>query len=61
MMRNCGSVASFSDVHYFKAKNLLVEADREVPLEADGELIGHSPVKFASRPRKLRVLAPEAD
>jgi diacylglycerol kinase (ATP) len=53
-----GSVASFSDVHYFKAKNLLVEADREVPLEADGELIGHSPVKFAIRPRKLRVLAP---
>jgi diacylglycerol kinase family enzyme len=38
-----------------------VEADREVPLEADGELIGHSPVKFAIRPRKLRVLAPEAD
>ena len=53
-----GSVASFSDVEYFKAKNLVVEADREVPLEADGELIGHSPVKFAIRPRKLRVLAP---
>jgi YegS/Rv2252/BmrU family lipid kinase len=55
-----GSVASFSDVAYFKAKNLLVEADREVPLEADGELIGHSPVKFSIRPRKLRVLAPES-
>lgn len=53
-----GSLSKFSDVHYFKAKNLLVEADREVPLEVDGELIGYSPVKFAIKPGKLRVLAP---
>jgi diacylglycerol kinase (ATP) len=53
-----GSLSRFSDVHYFKAKNLIVEANREVPLEVDGELSGHSPVKFAIKPGKLRVLAP---
>ena len=52
------SLATFTDVHYFKAKSLLVEANREVPLEVDGEVIGHSPVKFAIKHRKLRVLAP---
>lgn len=55
-----GSVSSFSDVHYFKTKTLTVEADREVPLEVDGEVVGHSPVKFAIKHRRLRVLAPAA-
>ncbi len=53
-----GSVASFSDVHYLKVKSLTVEADREVPLEVDGEVVGHSPVKFAIKHKKLHVLAP---
>jgi diacylglycerol kinase (ATP) len=54
-----GSLSRFSDVHYFKAKNLVVEANREVPLEVDGEVVGHSPVRFTIKPRKLRVLAPD--
>ena len=29
-----------------------------VPVEADGELIGHAPVRFTLLPRALRVLAP---
>jgi diacylglycerol kinase (ATP) len=53
-----GSLSRFSDVHYFKTKNLVVEANREVPLEVDGELIGHSPVRFAIKPGKLNVLTP---
>jgi diacylglycerol kinase (ATP) len=53
-----GSLSKFSDVHYFKAKNLIVEANREVQLEVDGELIGHSPVRFAVKPGKLSVLTP---
>ncbi len=54
-----GSLSKFSDVHYFKARRLVVKADRVVPLEADGELAGHSPVEFSVRRRKLRVLVPE--
>ena len=54
-----GSLATFTDVRYFKARNLRVEANRLVPLEADGELVGHAPVEFSIRRRKLRVLVPE--
>ena len=54
-----GSLARFSDVTYFKAKRLTVQANREVPLEADGELAGHAPVEFAIKRRKLRVLVPD--
>ena len=54
-----GSLAKFTDVNYFKAKRLRVEANREVPFEADGELVGHAPVEFSVRRRKLRVLVTE--
>jgi YegS/Rv2252/BmrU family lipid kinase len=54
-----GSLAKFSDVTYFKTKHLLVEASMPVPLEADGEVAGHSPVEFGVRRRKLRVIVPE--
>lgn len=35
-----------------------VEAAAAQPVEADGELIGHAPVRFSILPRALRVLAP---
>jgi diacylglycerol kinase (ATP) len=54
-----GSLTKFSDVHYFKARALRVEANRHVPFEADGELVGHAPVEFIVRKRKLRMLVPE--
>jgi YegS/Rv2252/BmrU family lipid kinase len=54
-----GSLAQFSDVTAFKSKRLVVEANQNVPLEADGELAGHAPVEFTVRRRKLRVLVPE--
>jgi len=54
-----GSLSKFSDVHYFKARDLLVKSDRPVPFEADGELAGHVPVEFSVRRKKLRVLVPE--
>ncbi len=54
-----GSLSKFTDVHYFKTRDLLVKADRHVPFEADGELAGHAPVEFSIRRKKLRVLVPE--
>jgi YegS/Rv2252/BmrU family lipid kinase len=53
-----GEISRFSDVHYFKARRLVVEANREVPVEADGEFIGHAPVNFSVKHRRLRVLVP---
>jgi diacylglycerol kinase (ATP) len=47
-------------VTYVQAKSLQVECAREVPLEADGELLGRvSRVEFAPAAKNLRVLAPE--
>lgn len=47
-------------VTYLQAKGLQVECEREVPLEADGELLGRvSRVDFSPAAQNLRVLAPE--
>jgi len=54
-----GSLSKFSDVTYFKSRRLLVEASLPVPVEADGEVAGHSPVEFAVRRRRLRIIVPE--
>jgi diacylglycerol kinase (ATP) len=54
-----GSLAKFTDVTYFKSRSLRVEANRHVPFEADGELVGEAPVEFAVRRKKLRVLVPD--
>ena len=54
-----GSLSRFSDVTYFKARKLTVQADRTVPVEADGEWVGHAPVEFSLRRKKLKVLVPE--
>jgi YegS/Rv2252/BmrU family lipid kinase len=49
-----------STVSYFQSLRLKVTADREVPLEVDGELVGRTrEVSFGDdHPGKLRVLAP---
>ena len=49
-----------STVSYLQAERLTVTADREVPLEVDGELIGRTNrVVFADdQPERLKVLAP---
>ncbi len=47
-------------VEYYQTSGLVVESDREVPVEVDGELWGRSKrVEFKSMSEKLRVLAPE--
>lgn len=49
-----------STVSYIQAESLRVTADREVPLEVDGELVGRTnEVVFCDeKPDRLRVLAP---
>ena len=45
---------------YFQAEEFIVRADREVPVEVDGELIGRfSEVRFVETANRLRVIAPE--
>jgi YegS/Rv2252/BmrU family lipid kinase len=55
-----GGIDLAASVAYFQADDLVVRADREVPVEVDGELLGRfSDVRFAQSARRLRVIAPE--
>lgn len=49
-----------SSVKYLQAKSFQVQCDRDVPMEADGEYIGHvNEVSLMPAQQKLRVIAPE--
>jgi diacylglycerol kinase (ATP) len=45
------------DVEYFQTKRLRVSSEEDVPVEADGELIGQCPMEFQVEQYGLRVLA----
>jgi YegS/Rv2252/BmrU family lipid kinase len=50
-----------SDIHvpeieYFQTRRLRVDSDQSVPVELDGELVGHCPVEFTVGDKSLRVL-----
>ncbi|MDD5200839.1 MAG: diacylglycerol kinase family lipid kinase [Terrimicrobiaceae bacterium] len=53
-----GNHHELPDVEYFQTKRVRVEADRDVPVELDGEIAGFAPFTFGFAQRKLRVLAP---
>lgn len=55
-----GGIDMQASTSYFQAEKFIVRADREVPVQVDGELIGRfSEVHFVETPNRLRVLAPE--
>jgi YegS/Rv2252/BmrU family lipid kinase len=53
-----GRRVTHSKLRYFTARALAVEADPPMEVQADGELIGHTPVQLEVVPRALRVLIP---
>jgi len=48
----------YSDVQYFRTKALSVESLYPVLVQADGELIGQTPMRFSVIPRALSVIVP---
>ncbi len=55
-----GGIDLLASTSYFQAEEFIVRADREVPVEVDGELIGRfSEVRFVETANRLRVIAPE--
>ncbi len=48
----------YPDVLYRKVQRLKVSSDRPVPIQMDGELIGQSPMEFASSSESLQVVVP---
>jgi diacylglycerol kinase (ATP) len=45
-------------VRYFPARTVAVESDPPIEVQADGELIGHTPARFEVVPHALKVLIP---
>jgi diacylglycerol kinase (ATP) len=55
-----GGIDLADSVSYFQADNFVVKADRPVPVEVDGELLGRfTEVSFKESPCRLRVIAPD--
>ncbi len=53
-----GNHVTLPDVEYFQTVKATIRSEQEVPVEVDGELIGHLPVSFRFSSRKLKVTAP---
>jgi diacylglycerol kinase family enzyme len=55
-----GGMDSVASTSYFQTEEFVVKADREVPVEVDGEWVGRfSEVRFVESAHRLRVIAPE--
>ncbi len=55
-----GGIDLMDSVEYFQTESFTVEADREAPVEVDGELAGRfSKIRFVETSSHLRVLAPQ--
>ncbi len=55
-----GGVDLAASTSYFQTAAFTVKAEREVPVEVDGDLLGRfTEVKFTESSQRLRVLAPE--
>lgn len=56
----CGGIDLLESTTYFQTESLTITADREVPVEVDGEWIGRfTQVRFLESPHCLRVIAPD--
>ncbi len=47
-----------SDVELVRVKDLIVQADEELPLQVDGELVGTTPIRFGVAPKALHAIIP---
>jgi len=53
-----GRRISHPRLSYFTARNVAVEAEPPIEVQADGEIIGYTPAKFEIVPETLRILVP---
>jgi len=53
-----GHRISHPKLRYFTARYVAVEADPPIEVQADGEIIGHTPAQFEVMPQALSVLIP---
>jgi diacylglycerol kinase (ATP) len=56
-----GNHADFADIEYRQIRSLSVISDRRIPVEVDGDVAFHTPVRFCIGPHKLQVFVPGQD
>ncbi len=52
-----GKHTMFKEVLQFTAKTITIDSPRKVLVHADGEIVGHTPLRIDVCPKKLRILA----
>jgi YegS/Rv2252/BmrU family lipid kinase len=61
LWRMCrGRHLSHPQLRFFTARSVGVDADPPTDVQADGEIIGHTPAQLDVTPRELKVLVPES-
>lgn len=55
-----GTILGDPAVRHFRAAKLRIDTDPPAPVQADGQMIGETPVEFAVRQRALRVVTGRA-
>lgn len=45
-------------VKYYKARQISITGKRHLPVQVDGDFLGHTPLQFQIKPKALRVLVP---
>ncbi len=53
-----GRLAELKGVHYFQTDSLTLTSGERVPLELDGDAVGHLPAKVSIQPQALRLVVP---
>ncbi len=53
-----GRLAELKDVHYFQTDSLTLNSAERVPIELDGDALGHLPAKIGVQPQALRLVVP---
>jgi YegS/Rv2252/BmrU family lipid kinase len=64
MLANSGALKTglptdHRQVRHWRGREISVDSDQRVPVEADGELLGFLPATFRVRPSSLRIVVPD--
>ncbi|MBN2213676.1 MAG: diacylglycerol kinase family lipid kinase [Bacteroidales bacterium] len=51
-----GTILDHPLIEGFKGKNVMIDSDPLIHLEADGETLGHSPIEFRIAPRSINII-----
>ena len=51
-----GTILGDPAVHHHRAQRVTMATDRPTPIQADGQIVGHTPAVFSMEPRALRVI-----